>query len=117
MNTKRNRQTHHEEASESVNLGNEANKKEARIGTTLTVEERQDLIELWTEQKGVLAGYTTKSHKCQTYANQMNLSRPLHDMSSSWPFSMWGTDVIESISPKVSNGHQCILVMIDYSTK
>ena len=61
---KRNRQTHHEEASESVNLGNEANKKEAKIGTTLTTEERQDMIELWKERKGIFVGYTIRCRKC-----------------------------------------------------
>ncbi|KAK5784106.1 hypothetical protein PVK06_038624 [Gossypium arboreum] len=42
---------------------------------------------------------------------------PLHVMTSSWPFSMWGMDVIGPISPKASNGHRFIFVVIDYFTK
>ncbi|PKI66341.1 hypothetical protein CRG98_013303 [Punica granatum] len=38
-------------------------------------------------------------------------------MAASWPFSMWGMDVIGPISPKASNGHLFILVAIDYFTK
>ena len=34
-----------------------------------------------------------------------------------WPFSMWGIDVIEAIEPKAANGHNFILVAIDYFTK
>ncbi|PKI42788.1 hypothetical protein CRG98_036822 [Punica granatum] len=38
-------------------------------------------------------------------------------MTASWPFSMWGMDVIGPIDPKASNGHLFILVAIDYFTK
>lgn len=38
-------------------------------------------------------------------------------MTSSWPFSIWGIDVIGRIAPKASNGHKYILVAIDYFTK
>ncbi|PKI51085.1 hypothetical protein CRG98_028514 [Punica granatum] len=38
-------------------------------------------------------------------------------MAASWPFSMWGMDVIGPINPKASNGHLLILVAIDYFTK
>ena len=38
-------------------------------------------------------------------------------MSTPWPFSMWGIDVIGAIEPKASNGHRFILVAIDYFTK
>ena len=34
-----------------------------------------------------------------------------------WPFLVWGIDVIRKISPKSSNGHEFILVAIDYFTK
>ena len=41
----------------------------------------------------------------------------LHALTSPWPFSVWGTDIIEKISPKSSSGHEFILVVIDYFTK
>ena len=41
----------------------------------------------------------------------------LYSMTSSWPFSNWGIDMIERIAPKASNGHEYILVTIDYFTK
>ena len=41
----------------------------------------------------------------------------LHALTSSWPFLVWGIDVIGKISPKSFNGHEYILVAIDYFTK
>lgn len=38
-------------------------------------------------------------------------------MSLPWPLSMLGIDVINPISPKASNNHRVILVVIDYFTK
>ena len=38
-------------------------------------------------------------------------------MVSPWPFLMWGVDVIGPITPKASNGHRFIFVVIDYFTK
>jgi len=34
-----------------------------------------------------------------------------------WPFSAWGIYVIGPMSPKASNGHKYILVVINYFTK
>ncbi|XP_042484574.1 uncharacterized protein LOC122064858 [Macadamia integrifolia] len=41
----------------------------------------------------------------------------LHTLSSPWPFSTWGIDVIGKVDPKASNGHEFVLVAIDYFTK
>ncbi|XP_077217975.1 uncharacterized protein LOC143852475 [Tasmannia lanceolata] len=41
----------------------------------------------------------------------------LHSLTSPWPFSVWGIDIIGKISPKSSSGHEYILVAIDYFTK
>ena len=38
-------------------------------------------------------------------------------MVSPWPFSMWGMVVIGPITPKASNDHHFIFVVIDYFTK
>ncbi|RVW45382.1 hypothetical protein CK203_107383 [Vitis vinifera] len=42
-------------------------------------------------------------------------SSKLHALTSPWPFSAWGVDVIEKVSPKSSSGHEYILVTIDFS--
>ena len=54
----------------------------------------------------------------QTHAN-LNHVPPseLYNMTSPWPFPVWGIDVIGRIAPKASNGHEYILVAIDYFTK
>ena len=41
----------------------------------------------------------------------------LHALTSPWPFSVWGIDIIGKISPKFSSGNEYILVSIDYFTK
>ncbi|XP_070024994.1 uncharacterized protein [Nicotiana sylvestris] len=41
----------------------------------------------------------------------------LNATSSLWPFAAWGMDVIGPIEPSASNGHNFILVTIDYFTK
>ena len=40
-----------------------------------------------------------------------------HALTSPWLFSLWFIDIIRNISPKASNGHEFILVAIDYFTK
>ena len=62
--------------------------------------------------------YVNSYHDCQTHAN-LNHVPPseLYSMTSPWPFSIWGIDVIRRIAPKVSNEHEYILVAIDYFTK
>ena len=41
----------------------------------------------------------------------------LHALTSPWPFSVCGIDIIGKILPKSSSGHEFILVAIDYFTK
>ena len=41
----------------------------------------------------------------------------LHALTSPWPFSVWGIDIIGNILPKSSSRHEYILVAIDYFTK
>ena len=41
----------------------------------------------------------------------------MHALISHWPFLVWGIYIIGKISPKSSNGHEYILVVIDYFTK
>ena len=52
------------------------------------------------------------------YGDKINAPpKPLFNMTSPWPFDMWGLDVIGPINPKASNEHRFILVAIDYFTK
>ncbi|RVW42252.1 Gag-Pol polyprotein [Vitis vinifera] len=41
----------------------------------------------------------------------------LHALTSPWPFSVWGINIIGKILPKSSSGHEFILVAINYFIK
>lgn len=57
-------------------------------------------------------------NKRQIYAEKIHvLPMPLNVLTSPWPFSMWGIDVIGRIKPTTSNGNRFILVVIDYFIK
>jgi len=62
--------------------------------------------------------YAKKCHKYQIYADKIHVPPSmLNVISSRWPFSMLGIDMIGRIEPKASNGHRFIVVAIDYFTK
>ncbi|GLT27543.1 hypothetical protein SLA2020_025300 [Shorea laevis] len=72
----------------------------------------------WLKIETYCIDYVRKCHKCQIYADQIKAPPfPLNNMVAPWPFSMWGIDIIGPINPKASNGHQFILVAVDYFTK
>ncbi|KAA3473943.1 RNA-directed DNA polymerase (Reverse transcriptase), Ribonuclease H [Gossypium australe] len=72
----------------------------------------------WSTMEGDCISYAKKCHKCQIYGDKIHVPpSPLHIMTSPWPFSMWRMDVIGPISPKASNGHWFIFVVIDYFMK
>ncbi|RVW75311.1 hypothetical protein CK203_055371 [Vitis vinifera] len=52
-----------------------------------------------------------------TWRSHSRAALELHALTSPWPFSVWGIDIIGKISPKSSSGHEFILVAIDYFTK
>ncbi|KAI5401816.1 hypothetical protein KIW84_066329 [Lathyrus oleraceus] len=61
---------------------------------------------------------THASGNAMIYADKVHVPpNPLSLMSSPWPFSMWGIDMIGKIEPTASNEHRFILVAIDYFTK
>ena len=72
----------------------------------------------WNTMETDCVDYLKSCHNCQTHAN-LNHVPPskLYSVTSPWPFSVWGIDVIGRIAPKASNGHEYILVAIDYFTK
>ena len=72
----------------------------------------------WMTLENDCINYVRKGHKCQIYEDKIHVPpTSLNVMVSQWPFSMWGMDVIGPITPKASNGHRFIFVVIDYFTK
>ncbi|XP_077223363.1 uncharacterized protein LOC143856966 [Tasmannia lanceolata] len=72
----------------------------------------------WSTMEADCYAYVKKCHKCQVYANLIHVPpSQLHSLTSPWPLSVWGIDIIGKISPKSSSGHEHILVAIDYFTK
>ena len=62
--------------------------------------------------------HVRKCHQCQVHRDPKHMPPMLlHTMTSSWPFSTWRIDIIGNIHPVASNGHEFILVAIDYFTK
>ncbi|RVW43739.1 Transposon Ty3-I Gag-Pol polyprotein [Vitis vinifera] len=57
------------------------------------------------------------SRVSDTRRSHSRAASELHALTSPWPFSIWGIDIIGKISPKSSSGHEFILVAIDYFTK
>ncbi|XP_058219254.1 uncharacterized protein LOC131329863 [Rhododendron vialii] len=72
----------------------------------------------WSTMETECLEYVRRCHKCQIHANLMHVPPlELHQMTSPWPFSVWGIDVIRRITPAASNDHKVILVAMDYFTK
>jgi len=64
------------------------------------------------------AAHVRWCHQCQVHEDLKHMPpMPLHTMTSPWPFSTWGIDIIGKIHPTASNGHEFVLVAIDYFTK
>ena len=72
----------------------------------------------WNTMEIDCVDFVKSCHDYQTHAN-LNHMPPseLYSMTFPWPFLIWGIDVIGSIAPKASNGHEYVLVAIDYFTK
>lgn len=72
----------------------------------------------WLTMETDCYNYARQCHKCQIYRDKVHVpSAPLNVMTYPQPFAMWGIDMIRRIEPIASNGHQFILVSIDYFTK
>ncbi|XP_057990564.1 uncharacterized protein LOC131172947 [Hevea brasiliensis] len=72
----------------------------------------------WSTMDTDCAKFVKRCHECQIHGNLNYLpSSELYSMTSSWPFSIWGIDIIGKISPTASNGHRFIIVAIDYFAK
>nr|CAN65407.1 hypothetical protein VITISV_033339 [Vitis vinifera] len=74
--------------------------------------------ELRIRQMEVFGDFNLRCPECQVHGDLIHVPpSELHALTSPWPFSVWGIDIIGKISPKSSNGHEFILVVIDYFTK
>src|ERR1043165_9347489 len=77
-----------------------------------------DLGYYWTTMNADCVDFVRKCHQCQIFAKlQKRPPIELNPITSPWPFATWGIDVIGQVHPKASNGHQFILVAVDYFTK
>lgn len=62
--------------------------------------------------------HVKKCHTCQSYTNIIKTPAfELHNLTTAWPFSIWGIDVVEPMPRKAANGHLYIIMAIDYFTK
>ena len=72
----------------------------------------------WTIMKANCAAHVQKCYQYQVHGDLKHMPIvPLNTMTSPWLFSIWGIDIIGKIHPTTSNGHEFILVAIDYFTK
>ncbi|RDX93694.1 Pro-Pol polyprotein, partial [Mucuna pruriens] len=72
----------------------------------------------WSKMESDCCQHVKRCIKCQMYVDNIDTTpSALHNLTSLWPFSMWGLDMIGLVEPKASNIHRFILVAIDYFTK
>ena len=72
----------------------------------------------WLTKEIDCCHFVQRCPECQIHGDLIHVpSSELHALTSPWPFSVWGIDIIWKISPKSSSGHEFILVAIDYFTK
>ena len=72
----------------------------------------------WLTMETDYCQFVQRCPECQMHEDLIHVQpSELHALTSPWPFSVWGIDIIEKISPKSFSGHEYILVAIDYFTK
>ena len=72
----------------------------------------------WLTMETDFCQFVQRCTECQMHGDLLHVPpSKLHALTSPWPFSVWGIDIIGKISPKSSSGHEFILVAIDYFTK
>ncbi|RVW62652.1 Gypsy retrotransposon integrase-like protein 1 [Vitis vinifera] len=72
----------------------------------------------WFTMETDCCQFVQRCRECQMHGDLIHVPpSELHALTSPWPFSVWGVDIIGKISPKSSSGHEYILVAIDYFTK
>jgi hypothetical protein len=72
----------------------------------------------WPTMFGDATKFAKKCHECQVHADFIHQPHePLHATNISWPFEMWGMDIVGPINPPSSKGHKFILAATDYFSK
>lgn len=72
----------------------------------------------WSTMESDCYNHVKRYHTCQSYTNLIKApSSELQNLTTPWSFSMWGIDVVGPMPQKAPNGHQYIIVAIDYFTK
>jgi len=52
--------------------------------------------------------YVRACQQCQIYADKEKVLIPLNNMTTPWPFSMWGIDVIGKMTTKYHDWHEML---------
>ena len=72
----------------------------------------------WLTMETYCCQFVRRCPECQIHGDFIHVPHSeLHALTSPWPFSVWGIDIIGKISSKSSNGHEFILFAINYVTK
>ncbi|RVW77843.1 Retrovirus-related Pol polyprotein from transposon 17.6 [Vitis vinifera] len=87
-------------------------------GMLLLCLDRASADRVMREVHSELLSVCPEMPECQIHGDLIHAPpSELHALTSPWPFSVWGIDIIGKVSPKSSSGHEFILVAIDYFTK
>jgi transposase InsO family protein len=72
----------------------------------------------WPTMVADCEAHAKKCRMCQIHGPFIHQApNPLHPTVASWPFSIWGTDIVGPIDPLTSRGHRFILAVTNYFTK
>jgi len=76
------------------------------------------IVYYWPTMVQDCINYAKRCDACQFHANFIHQPpEPLHLTVASWPFEVWGPDVLGTITPKSSAGHSYILAATNYFSK
>src|SRR5436190_13296213 len=67
----------------------------------------------WPKMMTEAIAYAKKCHACQIHGDFVHQPpEQLHPTDSTWPFEMWGMDIMGPISPPSARGHRFILAVL-----
>ncbi|KAH9293932.1 hypothetical protein KI387_040855, partial [Taxus chinensis] len=72
----------------------------------------------WPTMESDACHFVKHCQACQKHGNLIHApSQALQSITTPWPFSQWGLDLIGKIRPTSSDGHKFIITATDYFTK